>query len=113
MTNWNALVGKLFALQRRAAESFREPRLMSAPNPPAAEDALGKTIVSSRFIVMLFPIQPQDGASPCWDCMSGTDLRYPSFGAWAEDEAAAISYALREELADRHCLPRAGQRCPH
>ncbi|WP_458686507.1 SMI1/KNR4 family protein [Nocardia tengchongensis] len=66
---------------------------------------VGKTAVPQRFIVMLFPTAPSnDGANACWDCMSGTDLCYPGFGLWAQEEATAISYALREELADLRCL---------
>lgn len=65
---------------------------------------VGKTVVSQRFIVMLFPIRPEVGAAACWDCMAGVDLRYPDFGVWAQHEAAAISYALGEEMADRRCL---------
>ncbi|MEU6582906.1 SMI1/KNR4 family protein [Nocardia sp. NPDC046763] len=65
---------------------------------------VGKTTVAQRFIVMLFPGEPAGGASACWDCMAGIDLKYPDFGVWAEHEAAAISYALNEEIADRRCL---------
>ncbi|MFE5286811.1 SMI1/KNR4 family protein [Nocardia sp. NPDC056611] len=64
---------------------------------------VGKTLAAQRFIVMLFPTGPGIGPAACWDCMAGIDLRYPSFGVWAEFEASAISYALGEEIADRRC----------
>lgn len=179
MTNWNALVGSLYATQYGAAERFGEPGLSMPPNPPASEAAIaaaerrlgvcfdaefreflsvcdgwsrfgsiqlfgvgdlaagekwrrdsacaeayfgtdasgalvvpdgyrrvlvGKTTFSPRFIVTMFPIRPEYGASPCWDCAAGIDLRYPDFGVWAEREAAAICHALNEEIADRSCL---------
>ncbi|MFE3022745.1 SMI1/KNR4 family protein [Nocardia tengchongensis] len=65
---------------------------------------VGKTVVSQRFIVMMFPTRANVAAAACWDCMAGIDLRYPDFGVWAEHEAASISYALGEEIADRRCL---------
>ncbi|WP_433671388.1 SMI1/KNR4 family protein [Nocardia sp. CA-136227] len=179
MTNWNALVGKLFTLQCDVAERLGEPDLSAAPNPPATDaeidaaeqrlgvsfDAayrdflrccdgwsrfgnihlfgagelatsekwrrasafaevyfataasgslvvpqgyrrvvVGKTAVPQRFIVMLFPVRPPRGANACWDCLSGADLCYPGFGVWAREEAAAISNALCEEIADERCL---------
>ncbi|WP_458686504.1 hypothetical protein [Nocardia tengchongensis] len=178
MTDWNALVGGLYARQYEAAERFGEPGLSMPPNPPAsllavaacearlgvcfdaefrdfllvcngwprfgtvqlfgagdlgagekwrrdsafaqsyfdseASSALrvpdgyrrvlvGRTASPARFIVMLFPTRPGDVAGACWDCMAGIDIPYPDFGAWAEHEATAISYALSEEIADPRC----------
>ncbi|MGW2665674.1 SMI1/KNR4 family protein [Nocardia tengchongensis] len=65
---------------------------------------VGKTAAPQRFITMLFPTRPPRGANACWDCMSGTDLCYPGFDIWAEEEAAAISFALHEEIADRRLV---------
>ncbi|GAB2544462.1 SMI1/KNR4 family protein [Nocardia heshunensis] len=65
---------------------------------------VGKTPESHRFIMMLFPVRPDGGPAACWDCAGGIDLRFPDFAAWAEHEAATISHALAEEIADRRCL---------